>query len=515
MAAAFLAPRWAPAPQLVENRVLAAAPPLPTRLSEARAFRKAVDAYVADNFPIRPHLIGTLNRLRMLVGVSGSERVIVGREGWLFFDNGSHLGSVRNDPPLGPSDTRAWLTFIAGSSEAHKAHGAAFLMLIPPMKETIYPEHLPAWYPGASPERPALALPKLARAAGAGEVLYLYDAVAAATQRGEKTYSRHDTHWTSYGAYAGYVALMAKLREMGVTQDDALPVTAFNQVQGPLGAGPRDLALMLGVSSFVDVDFPHFADPVRQARVQRTYLSEKEDWTGPLFLDTGEVGKPVLMMRRDSFSNGLIPFLFPHFSRLVLIHADDREWRQDLIDRFKPDVVILETIEAGAPVAIAAAPPPSAEAAARIEAVVRELPATVSPLIPTLKPIRGRALRRVEKAKAADRCNVEVATLIRARGQSALLTVGGWTADFATDDRSPKGVLRLQGPGVDLVSEIRVDNPRPDVAGHFQRPAVENSGFSGEFAVPGLPPGEYRVTVYRRSQGGWIGCAAREPLTAK
>ena len=108
IAAAWLVPRFAPAPDIQENRVLAQKPAWPKRLEDGRAFRKAADAYVADNFPIRPHLIGLLNRLRMLVGVSGSNRVIIGRDGWLFFDDDTHMGAARNSPAMTGPEMRSW-----------------------------------------------------------------------------------------------------------------------------------------------------------------------------------------------------------------------------------------------------------------------------------------------------------------------------------------------------------------------------------------------------------------------
>src|SRR5206468_9812110 len=83
--AAWLTPRFVSPPDIQENRKLAAAPDWPRRLEEVRAFRKAADAYVADHFPARPYLISALNRLRMLAGVGGSNRVIIGRQGWLFY----------------------------------------------------------------------------------------------------------------------------------------------------------------------------------------------------------------------------------------------------------------------------------------------------------------------------------------------------------------------------------------------------------------------------------------------
>ena len=223
VAAVWLVPRAIETPDIQENRTLAKAPAWPHHLRDIRQFRKDADAYVADNFPIRRHLIGVLNRVRMLVGVSGSNRVIVGRDGWLFYDDDSHLGAARNAPPMTGPEIRAWLSLVAGRTEAVQATGARYLIITPPIKETIYPQHAPAWFSGLSPERPALTLPKLAAQAQAADVLYLGPPVVAATRAGQKTYSRHDTHWSGYGAYAGYAALMRHLHDQGLDGRDLVP----------------------------------------------------------------------------------------------------------------------------------------------------------------------------------------------------------------------------------------------------------------------------------------------------
>ena len=113
VAAAFVLPRVAPAPDLRENRSLAAQPRGPQGWAEVRSFREATDAYVSDRFPARAHLIAFLNRLRMMAGVSGSSRVIVGRQGWLFFDDDTHLGAARNAPPMSGPQLRQWLSALA------------------------------------------------------------------------------------------------------------------------------------------------------------------------------------------------------------------------------------------------------------------------------------------------------------------------------------------------------------------------------------------------------------------
>ena len=442
MAAAFVVPRFVRPPDIQENRVLAERPAWPKRLQDIAAFRKAADPYVADRFPIRPYLIGLLNRARMLLGVSGSPRVIVGRQGWLFFDDGTHLGSARADPPMTGPEIRAWLLFMAGRTELLQARGIPYLVVAAPVKETVYPRFGPAWYPGPSGRRATIALPKLVEAAQIGQVLYLHPTIAAATARGEKTYSLHDTHWTGYGAYAGYAALMRKLHGMGIT-DGPRPITDFEMGAGDLVHAPRDLALMLGVASFVDIDFPHIHDPRAEAKVRITYLTSRQDWTAPQIMDTGEVGKPVLLMTRDSFSNELVPLLLSHFSRIILTHNQDGAWRDDLIDQFKPDLVILEVVEQGLRVSMGDGPPASVAATARIDHALGVAMAADGAVVPGLKPPTPQVLAAMIGARPTPNCNLESARLTPGLKGEATLMVSGWLSELGARITAPEGLARL------------------------------------------------------------------------
>ena len=514
IAAVWLVPHVVQAPDIQENRVLAKAPAWPQHLRDVRQFRKEADAYVADNFPIRRHLIGVLNRVRMLAGVSGSNRVIVGRDGWLFYDDDTHLGAARNAPPMTGPEVRAWLSLAAGRTEAVQATGARYLIVTPPIKETIYPQHAPAWFGGVNPERPAVALPKLAAQAQAADVLYLWPPVAAATRGGQKTFSRHDTHWSGYGAYAGYAALMHHLQDQGLTEGPR-PLADFRRMDLPGLKGPRDLALMLGVSSFVDLDMPHFDNPTGEDRLRKTFLGPKHDWTAPQVVETGEVGKPVLLMTRDSFSNELLPFMYSHFSRIILAHNQDGFWRPDLIDRFKPDIVILEVLESGLRVAAGDGPPPSATTLARIDHVLgAAAPSTQAPTIPVLATTSDKIGVALAAARPTPNCNLEAAKLTPGIKGEATLAVSGWISELGPSVTSPTGYLRLKGPAGDFAASILVNGKRPDVAAFFKVPTGAESGFLGTYLVKRLPAGAYTVSVYREAPGGWIACVGQQALTA-
>ncbi len=377
--AAFGLPHLVRAPDIQENRLLAKAPAWPRDLADAGRFRAAADAYVADHFPPRAHLIGGLNALRMTFGASGSSRVIVGQDGWLFYDDGTHLGAARGYPELSDAEARAWLAQLAGRREAARRAGAAYVVLVAPTKEAVYPLWTPGWF-GLDANRAAVTLSRLADKATGGDVIYPVAALSQQARWGLKVYSPHDTHWTGLGAYFGYAALMERLAAMSVVANPR-PLGAFTEVRTSSLTKPRDLALMLGVASFTTQDFPELGDPAAERLSQTRYLGADHSWTGPRVIDTGAAGKPVLLITVDSFSTALLPLLYGDFSRIVVAHNRDGDWRSDLIAAFHPDVVVLEVAEGGLRMLMHAGPQADVPTAARIAAVVEargrfRLPAT-------------------------------------------------------------------------------------------------------------------------------------------
>ncbi len=496
MAAAFILPVLVRAPNLQENRELSPPPPWPRHLSEAPAFRDGVEAAVADRFPARRFLIPFLNAARLPLGVSGSGRVIVGRDGWLFYDNGSHLGAARGSEALSPAQTRAWLQGLAGRTEALGA--VPYLVLTPPVKETVFPRFAPGWMGPPAPDRPAPRLARLAQETVAGTVLYPLDAVAA---QGPRAYSRHDTHWTGYGAYGGYETLMRALQARGVGQGPR-PRSAFVEAPIAYGAQQADLANMEGVKGFVRLDNPQLIDPRVQGRVAITYLGADHSWMGPRVIETGEVGKPTLMLTVDSFSNALLPLLYGDFSRLIVAHNQDGPWRPDLIAAYHPDAVVLEVLETGLASSLVPGPPASPQARDRIDQVLGPAPA--------LRPV-GAEAAALDPAPPAS-CGLDVAELTPTSvgGPGWRLRAAGWISDLGPGPGLVAGRIRLTGPGGDWVGDLAVTQDRPDVAAFFHKPQVAVSGYEQTVSTGPLAAGAYAVRLYRRTPGGWVSCKGRD-----
>ena len=463
------------APELVENRTLAQLPPGPRSIADLERFRSGLDAYVADQFPARRRLIAGLNYLRYLAGYSGTARVVVGRHGWLFYDNDSHLSQLRPSS-LAAAEITAWVDTLEARGQWLARRNIVYVVVAPPVKERLYPEHAPAW----AGDGKALADADVLAAAAQAKVTSYVDlrrSLAAARADGLPVYSPFDTHWSGEGAYVAYAALLQALAARG------LPVEPrsrhyFAELGVSRAARPQDLAHMLGIAGFVEQTFIQLHDPALTTRIR--YLTAATDWAADRVIETGREG-PVLLLTGDSFSNVWLPLISGHFSRVVFSHHQNGFFRQDLIDRFKPDVVLLEVIEPGLRHAMQ-------PAMAKVAGASGALPAPDWRQITPLPDLETG----VASAGVTYHCNLERLAVGGFPGKPVLDTEG-WFADVARGGTSETMEMIVQGNVSAWALWVPVTRLRADVAHYFKNPLLARSGFRVETELTRIPPGEYRV----------------------
>lgn len=336
-------------PGLAENRVLAECPETPRSLADLEALPGRVDEYVRDQFPPRAHLIGTTNYARYKLGYSTLDRVVVGKDGWLFYYDTHLARQLTGRHLLTPAEVDYWVAGFRQRTDWLAGRGARFYTLVAPRSPSVYPEKLPSWMPRAELTTVEQLLAGVT-AAGIDRVVYPRKALVRA--KADRTvYEPFDTHWTGHGAYVAYVELMTRL-----AQDDPtlapLPQSAFTPITHPPVAG--DKSVMLGIADRVKHDRVTYNpmpihDPARTEYLgpRIEVLEPRFAWMAPQVIETDAPNERVLLLTRDSYSLELLPFLKPHFRRIVLTHLQDGGFRQDLIEKYNPDVVILEVIESG------------------------------------------------------------------------------------------------------------------------------------------------------------------------
>jgi alginate O-acetyltransferase complex protein AlgJ len=332
-----------PAGGLGENRTLARAPKFPTTISDLHTFSQSVDDYVRDNFPLRAHIISSMNYLRYLAGYSTTKIILVGRDGWLFYDNGTHLAYGLGKTRLPADALDRWLEGLQKNTDYTKARGIGFYVLPAPQQESIYQELVPTWLaPGTQKFIESDQIIGAAAQKGFDNIVDVRGLLLAAKAR--KIYWRYDTHWTGDGAYIAYQTLMTR-----ISRDfpDLAPLPQSNFTPLPNNMIPYGISYPLGIRNFIEESGITYFNSRLSVGKKITYLGERTDFNAAQIWETNPDAKRTLLFIRDSFGTELLPLLSPHFRRIILVHLQDGFFRKDLIERYQPDVVILEVIENG------------------------------------------------------------------------------------------------------------------------------------------------------------------------
>ena len=327
----------------VENRPLAPVPPLAEAVRAPTRFGPELAAHFRDAAPFRDHLIRANNRLRLaLFGESPVPGVIVGRDGWLYYNLEHALDDYLNVMPLSEGDMAEMVRVQAARRDWLAARGIAYLIVFAPNKERVYPEHLPS---GLRPLRPESRLSQIVprlRAAGI-DVLDLREAVTAGKAAG-RAYMLTDTHWNGYGGLLGASALVAALAKRFPAMEPLDPATYDLVVTDRPGG---DLAEMLllpdrwrepdvsarqrGASLARPAAPGDYADPADHPERERVaYETDRKDWPRAVFF-------------HDSFARAMQAHAAQRFSRSVFLwtHA----FSPEIIEKERPDVVVLEVVE--------------------------------------------------------------------------------------------------------------------------------------------------------------------------
>ena len=153
----------------------------------------------------------------------------------------------------------------------------------------------------------------------------------------EPIFYRTDHHWTSLGAYYGYVALSEVLGYTPVPLENYTKTTVSTEFYGTVfsSSGVRwvkpdeiDIYVPEEGVTVTSHTYDNKGNPIEEPRqlYDESYLSKKDKYSmflggqQPLgVVKTGNTDKPKLLLIRDSYSDSLVPFLTPHFSEIHLM----------------------------------------------------------------------------------------------------------------------------------------------------------------------------------------------------
>jgi hypothetical protein len=325
-----------------ENRRLASRPALEARFDSWASFPRRSEQYVDDHLGFRRDLIRTFSRFHLaLFGASPAEKLVAGREGWLFYGDRDAIAHYRRIDPLGPGELKRWQRVLEERRDWLAERGIAYLVVLVPDKHEIYAEYMPASLPVAIGLRPLDQLVDHMVKHSEVEIIDLRKALER-EKKNRRVYQRTGTHWNEVGAYSAYRAILARLRSLLPSMGEAKArAVEYRQEDSP-GLG---LASLVGLEEFLREEAlsAELIGPRAEiAREHRPGYAQRVRRQAPFAHGVDDPALPRAVMFRDSFGNALIPYLSEHFRRILYVW--DRDVDPSVVAREKPDVVIQQIV---------------------------------------------------------------------------------------------------------------------------------------------------------------------------
>ena len=279
-------------------------------------FLKDTATWFSDHFFLRQELISLNNRISaVLFNTSGEESVIIGKEGWLYFE--STLDDYTGRNPMTDKELSAAAHNLELMAQFCREQGKDFVFIIAPNKNSLYPQFMPDFGVVAH-ERDAQKL--LSRL----ENTPIIDLFSAFEKESEILYFRTDSHWNSKGA-----ALAADLINRKFGKDTAYFTAPYSYRNDYTG----DLFTMIYPAFSGDETQPYYG-----GKLDFRYTGKATKPDSITLLTESDKGGNLLVYR-DSFGNLLYPYLADSYGSVRF----SRSTSYDLTP--EADHVVVELVE--------------------------------------------------------------------------------------------------------------------------------------------------------------------------
>jgi hypothetical protein len=217
-----------------------------------------------------------------------------------------------------------------------RKQGADFILVIPPNKETIYPEMYDSGIKKIQKESRLDQLIQYLETNTDIGVVDVREELFSAKSKAQ-LYYKNDTHWNNYGAFIGYQAIQKQIAKSSLNIETR-SVKSYKIVESNILTG--DLVNMMFLDRY-QKDLRY--DFVPKNKTLYKFVTLTEGIGGKIITELNNKSLPKAVMVRDSFTTSMIPFLSNDFSRIVY------DWEgtinYDLIKEERPDIVIYEMVE--------------------------------------------------------------------------------------------------------------------------------------------------------------------------
>ncbi|RJF89469.1 hypothetical protein D3874_22905 [Oleomonas cavernae] len=259
-----------------------------------------------------------------------------GKRGWLFLGtfDGFDAMSLYTDETTVPDRVFArWARAFERRRRWFDQRGIALVTLIVPEACLVYADLLPDAI-RLTQATPMRRLSERLDKAAATDVIYPLQALIDGRAERE-TFQQVDSHWTDWGAYLGYRAVMEAVRRHLPAARLIEPKDVTWRQRKTFGA----LGAIMTPERSCKVPVASLTRP-RAKEISEMATEQRHKLTTVV----NPAGGPTAIVFRDSFATAMAPFLSESFGRTIYVSSPNTIY-YDLIEQVKPDVVIFERTE--------------------------------------------------------------------------------------------------------------------------------------------------------------------------
>jgi hypothetical protein len=319
------------------------------RVGDMRRYPPIFEEQFNSALPLRVKIAAVSGRLYTnWLRISPIPEVILGTDGWLYYaglrTNKLLDRDLRGRDPFSQDELDHWRRLLIERTRRFRTIGARYVLVIAPNKESIYPEHLPAWIgPKLGPSRLDQLMAFL-KSAPEATVIDLRASLIA--DKGlEILYYKTDTHWNPRGAHTAYREI-ARILEPYFPGLSVRSWASFNPKV--IERQSMDIARMMGLE-FPDEDFKLAYSACAERQPIPIPIPEALQSTTPSPYSTRchAPGNINAVIFQDSFGWALAPFLEESFRSAA--NFDRMGWNNaagyDLSETLKANLVVEILVE--------------------------------------------------------------------------------------------------------------------------------------------------------------------------
>ena len=253
------------------------------------------DSYLSDHFAFRTPAVTLASLLKAELGTSNQEKVVIGKEDWLFF--GETLDDFMGKNLMSDYDVSRLAKVISLMNEYVVANGGKFVFAAAPNKNSIYGEYMPYYYLENNGKS---NLDKLTAILGNEDYYLDLKSVLIDAKTLGTLYHKRDSHWNNLGASVAFGEISKKLG-IGGTNYSSLGFEIKNNWRGDLDNMIFPALNIMDDNVIFDKEYSFKYGPKYKT---------PEDL---LISTTGKGKNASLKVFRDSFYNALLPFFAEEF----------------------------------------------------------------------------------------------------------------------------------------------------------------------------------------------------------